>query len=206
MQTLNVLERPVYPNLPKCKNDSVGKISRDEMPDRAWYAGILDGEGDFNFYGNNARGMGQLKLCVGNTSPEMIRRISQVYVAWNVPFHINYENHNKRNKLNPDKKPYKDKLTIVVTGMRSIRKVLLLAYPYLTSKREQATIILEYLEWRLMEMPFHTGNKKDCAEINKRREEVCKAVRAIHDRHFSFQRLPRRASTVLDLSKLEVVV
>ena len=206
MQTPNVLERPVYPNLPKCENDSVGKISRDEICNRAWYAGIMDGEGDFNFYGNNARGMGQLKLTISNTSAEMIKRISEIYVIWNVPFHYNYENWNKRNKQNPDKRPWKDRLTIVVTGMRSIEKILKYSYPYLTSKLEQATVMLDFLDWRLNEIAFHSSNKEDCKKINKRRDAMRDAIKALHDRFLSFQRLPRRASAILDLAKVEAMV
>lgn len=80
MKTPNVLGTPEYPNLPKRENDSVGTISRDNIADWAWLAGIFDGEGCVGMHGNKARkGVPQLRLFVRNCCPFMVRRIAEIY-------------------------------------------------------------------------------------------------------------------------------
>jgi hypothetical protein len=198
MKSLNVLESPVYPQLPKSENVEVGSISRDEIANRAWLAGIMDGEGSFGIHGNNARGMGQLKLAVKVTCPYMIQRITTILVQWNTPFHINYAKFAKE--------VWKEQLSLEVTGMRSIQRILNHLLPYFTTKKEQATILLDYLDWRLNEVAFHTRNREVADLINQRRDETKALLTAAKQKRFSFQRLPRAASSVLDLSKLEVMV
>jgi hypothetical protein len=198
MQTPNVLGQPEYPNLPQCKNDSVGSISRDGSL-VGWLAGIMDGEGCMGIHGIRTKQknkLGQMRMFVRNTSPHMIQRISEILVLWYIPFHYNYEKRENGER---------ESLKIVVTGLRSIQKLLLKLLPHLTAKKEEAMVALSYLEWRLG-IPLHTRNSKDVAEINRRRDETRDKLFALKRKRFGLQRLPRRASMVLDLTNLEVVV
>ena len=176
MKTPNVLEQPEYPNLPKCKNGSVGSISRDNIANQAWLAGIFDGEGTVGINGNNARGMGQLRWAVKNTSPEMIKRVSEILASWNVPFYYNYGKGDQSERYT---QKTKESLTIAVSGMASIRRIMENIEPYLTAKKAEANLLLDYLKWRLDEMPFHSRNTDQCALLNKRRDETKQALEAM---------------------------
>ena len=74
MKTPNVLETPVYPQLPECENVAVGSISRHEA-DAAWLAGIIDGEGCISTtYANGTKSKYhyRCRVEVRNTNPFMI--------------------------------------------------------------------------------------------------------------------------------------
>lgn len=187
-------------------------ISRDEVADIAWLSGIIDGEGMMMFKACASRGFPQVYLAVKNTSPHMIQRISEIYVRLSVNFHFLYEKSAKNGKHDV---PWKERLTIAVGGSRGVRKILEAIFPYLTAKRDEAQCLLEYLRWRIDEVPVHfprNTKSKDglisdlCEEVRKRQLHTKFELQKLKRRAFSFQRLPRRSSTVLELSHLELMV
>lgn len=198
MQTSNVLEQPEYPNLPKCENDSVGSISRDEA---IWLASIIDGEGCLQFRLRSKKEKRQMRktlaIEIGNSSPYLIRRISEIWVKMGFHFFYCYTKTYK-----------KDYMRILVGSQRGCQKVLTAILPHLVAKKEQATLILDYLNWRLNRFPIYGlgRNSRGIDEIRTKWAELESNLHRINSKRFSFQRLPRRASTVLDLTNLEVMV
>lgn len=172
-------------------------ISRDEL-DCAWLAGIFDGEGCVSFPGNRARVQPQVRWAVKNTSPFMLRRISEILCKWQVTFHYQYDA--------PGKEEHKERMSIVIGGSRGVRKVLERTLPYLTAKYEEAMCVVDYLRWRLEQVPLHGCGEEFKKSVAENQQAVIDELHRLKARRFSFQRLPRRASAVLSLDKLEAMV
>jgi len=198
MQTSNVLEQPEYPNLPQRENDSVGSISRDEA---IWLASIIDGEGCIHFRLRSKKEPRKVKktlaIEVGNSCPYLIKRVSEIWVKMGFSFFYVYQKTNR-----------KDYMRILVGSQRGCQKVLTAVLPYLIAKREQATLVLNYLNWRLGSFPVYgMGRNTDGVDqVWRKLYELESNLQILNSKRFSFQRLPRRASMVLDLANLEVVV
>jgi len=127
-------------------------ISREVRPDEAaWLAGILDGEGCFHMslYKRNNYPSGkafQVIIKVSNIDALIIHKISEIYKKINVGFHYNLWK-----RKNPK---HHDALSITVGGMKSCRRVVNEVLPYLSGKKKQAEIMLEYINWRLDKKNF----------------------------------------------------
>jgi hypothetical protein len=156
MQNSNVLETPMYPNLPKCENDSVGSISRD-VADLAWLAGIVDGEGHLGINWSTQHEVlrsGEkkrqfvLRCHIRNTDPFMMKKISDIYHRHNLRFFWKL--------CKPQKKHHRETIEIIVYTMGALEKLLNLLLPFLVTKKRQGQLILEYLEWRRgLNVPIH---------------------------------------------------
>lgn len=208
MQTPNVLETPVYPNLPKRENGLVGTISREEA---AWLAGILDGEGCIHTSNGEGcihtsrRSMKEwkirktwirLRIEIGSSSPHLIQQVSKLWAKMGFTFCYTYQ-----------KTDRKDYMRIIVQSLRGCYQVLMETREFMVAKKEEAELALEYLAWRLSSYPENIGRMtENVEEIHNRIDELEKMLTGVKKRRFSFQRLPRRASYPLDLSRLEVVV
>ena len=180
-----VLEQSEYPQLPKCDNVEVGSISREEIVDRAWLAGIIDGEGTI-ILGNPMTGRMTVQVRVENTDPYMIQRISQIWERHNIKFSLGFQR----------RPPKRDTLAINSTGYGSVKKALELVLPYLTTKYKQAVCLLRFIDYR-QSFDYNT-NLKDSgiAEIAvKVREEL----HALRYQDHNLQRLKRVASKSLNL-------
>ena len=198
LQTLNVLETPVYPNLPECENDSVGSISRHEL-DAAWLAGIMDGEGCISTTyanGNKSKNHYRCRVEVRNTNPFMIQRITQIMGNRGIHFFLHYLK---------KRESYKEGMVFVVTGYKAIQAVLQMILPHLTAKYDEAKLMSEFISWRLNEHPMQGCNGGERMEVLRQHYlELHNGLRMLKRRTFGFQRLPRGGSCTLDLSKLEV--
>ena len=202
MKILNMLEEPVYPNLPESENETVGQISKDNNL-IAWLAGIVDGEGCLTItqsIRNTGRGKGtarlQMRLEVRTTCPFMAQKITQILFYHNLRFFWVW--------IKPQEGK-KEIIAVVVTAQNSIYKLLKMLDPFLTTKRDVSRLFLDYLDWR-MQMQTHVGHNEIKKEITLRLLKLREVVRKRIHIGWSLQRLPREASEVIDLSKLEAVV
>lgn len=171
-------------------------ISRDEC-EVAWLAGIVDGEGWIGLYDNKARRHRQLKVVVGNTNPFMVRKISLILTRLDLRFWYQY-------KAPKGRLGVRDILEIGVSGNRGVAVLLHALRPHLTAKADQADAVLEYLDWRVT--LNNTGPVPDKEELVRRQIGLRESLYRAKQRAFSLQRLPRRASTPLELTGLEVMV
>lgn len=198
MKTSNILESPVYPDLPECENDSVGSIRRHET-DAAWLAGIMDGEGCISTtYANGTKSKNhyRCRVEVRNTNPFMIQRITQIMADKGIQFFLHYLK---------KRESYKEGLVFVVTGYKSIQRVLQMILPHLTAKYDEAKLMSEFISWRLNEHPMQACNNGEKMEVLREHYlALHQGLRMLKRRSFGLQRLPRGGSCALDLSKLEV--
>ncbi len=129
--------------IPKSKNASLQSIRREV--DLAWLAGIIDGEGSFNFSfrkNNNGASYLETKVRISNTDVRMIKKIAEIYERENIVFFYTI---NKRERYNPK---WKDQLHIEMSGQGSIKKLLGMLIPYLVNKQKLAEIIIEMVNLR----------------------------------------------------------
>lgn len=125
---------------PKCETSSVQSISRED--DRAWLAGILDGEGALGLEtrtAHNGKPYLEPKIRVYNTDVRMIQKISVIYASMNVVFFYNL---NRKVKAH-----YKDQLGICVTSQGSCLKILEAVTHHLANKREIAEKMAQVLRY-----------------------------------------------------------
>lgn len=170
----------------------MGTISKEEA---AYLAGIIDGEGtlsvDVGLYKNSAGNRTPRVACrvgVVNTSPTMIRRISEIYHRLGVKFFFTYER--------GDVSGWKDRLRIFVVHDRAVHAVLTAVLPYLTAKRDEARAMLEFIDWRVG-LPRGPGYQSHREEKMRRGRALHATLSALKSRRFNFQRLPRQASQIL---------
>lgn len=158
-------------------------ISREEVTDRAWLAGIIDGEGCLQLVKNESRYYA--KVVVENTDPRMIQRISQIWSRHGIKFAFQF---NRRNGK-------RDTLVILTTGMGSTAKALELVLPYLSAKRDQADCLLSFIVWR-EDQGYHTRSIPGFTEIAEAAQaELAQLKRC----NFNLQRLQRTASQPLQV-------
>lgn len=176
----------MYPEIPKSENVQVRSISREELADIAWLAGIIDGEGHIRLGRNKARRGYHARICINNTDPRMIKRISEIWGRWNVKYyyHLAKQGGNRR-----------ERLSIETIGYRGVHRVLTYILPYLTAKQEQAACLLDFIDWRLAH-GFHKGRTKD-EELAIEAEKVRETLSAMCHQEFNLQRLQRTASRPL---------
>jgi hypothetical protein len=201
MKTLNVLESPVYPEIPECNNVPVGSIRRheQEIADAAWLAGILDGEGCIaTQYVNTVKNPNyyRSRIEVRNTDPYMLEKITAILSGWGVNFFTHFLK---------GRAGYKDGLMVIVTTYKGIQSLLLKVLPYLTAKQEEAQTMFEFVNWRLIDHPFKCTNGDNQKILKSRYKILHEALRERKRRRFGLQRLPRGGSQILDLTKLDIV-
>jgi hypothetical protein len=164
-------------------------ISREEVADMSWLAGILDGEGSMHLPAvrRNDRDphvRNYIQISVGNTNPYLIQKITQIWERQNVKFYLALL---KRS----GKREY---LHLTTTGLGSARKVLTSVLPYLTAKKAQAECLLSYITWR--EAQGYHGITADMAAMG---EKVRAELHRLRYQDFDLQRLSRAASRALNL-------
>src|SRR5262245_8817047 len=179
--------------LPQCKNASVGvdaayqAISREELGDRAWLAGIIDGEGTMSLTKNKARRGYFAKISIVNCDPRMIQRVSQIWSRRQVKYFYHVGRQPER----------RWRLVIAATGYGGVSKVLTHVLPYLTAKRDQAECLLSFIAWR-QTIGFHQGPVR-FETLHERAEQVRTAMKRLVHQEFDPQRLSRTASCPLQI-------
>jgi hypothetical protein len=143
-----MLEHLKMLHVPQSENRDAEAISREVQ--WAWLAGIIDGEGNLNIQvrpGYNGKNYFRPKIRVANTDVRMIARISELYVAENIVFFYNINDHHVRK--NPT---WKCQINIEVASQGSGAKVLKRIIPHLVNKRRSAEIMLELITF-VQKMP-----------------------------------------------------
>lgn len=128
--------------VPQSKNPEAESIRREVQ--WAWFAGIMDGEGNFNVQvrpGPNGKPYFRPKIRVANTDVRMIAKVADLFVDENLVFFFNLNNHNVR------KFPGRGKgqLNIEIASQGSGRKVLERIIPHLANKKRLAEILLDLI-------------------------------------------------------------
>jgi hypothetical protein len=138
----------------------------------AWLAGILDGEGMVCF-SRKGKLNPQVKVSIRNTCPYMISKISNILsrLAANYTYSMEYKDHPK----------WKPSIRIQVNGLDSVKRFLSACYPYLTTKREEASLMLAYVSWRET-LPRHTGNHEQALDIRAMQETAAEELQKLKSR------------------------
>lgn len=183
-------------------------ISRDDI-DAAWMAGIWDGEGCIHtaqrtkdrikVHGSDF----MLRLELRNTNPYMMQRVTQILTRWKVKYFMALY----IAKHSPTKR---EQLVLVTQSYRAIEKLLSRIIGYLTAKKDEAQIMLDFCRWRIEKF----GNKTFRGSSPKAKpfqEEIRLKITVLHHclrrlkrRQYRLQRLPRGYSEILNLNKLEI--
>jgi hypothetical protein len=124
-------------------------ISREvEKEKLSWMAGVWDGEGCIRaFFGKNRTNFKpclQLESHVKNTDVLMIKRISEILKDLGIKFSLSISNKHK----DQDGVNHKTAIVIKVSGKGNVWKLLTIMFPYLITKKQQASIALELIEYR----------------------------------------------------------
>lgn len=121
--------------------------------EKAWLAGIIDGEGSIilsiQVHGNKLWNA-LPEVHVGNTEKVMIETIGDIYNRLGVGRHISRRKLSKTNGVTGQRgMAYRDLYVVAVIGFLRVRKLLPQVLPYLvTSKRQKGELILRYVERR----------------------------------------------------------
>ncbi len=121
--------------------------------EKAWLAGIIDGEGSiilsFQVHGHKLWNA-LPEVHVGNTEQVMIETIADIYQRLNVGRHITRRKTSTVNGVTGERgNAYKDIYVVAVVGFLRVRKLLPQILPYMvTSKRQKGEMILRYVEQR----------------------------------------------------------
>lgn len=121
--------------------------------EKAWLAGIIDGEGSvilsFQVHGHKLWNA-LPEVHVGNTEQVMIETIADIYNRLGVGRYISRRKLATTNGVTGERgKAYKDLYVVAVVGFLRVRKLLPNIMPYLvTSKRHRAELLCRYVEQR----------------------------------------------------------
>jgi hypothetical protein len=175
----------------------MGTISREHA---AYLAGLIDGEGSILVeVREEAKAAGyrytaiQGRVKIGNTCPMMIARISEILVASAEPikFYYDYQNGARRGK--------RDSITILVAGDKSVMRLLDAVLPFLTTKREQAQALFDFVTWR-QGLPPGTGRRLYTPEVVARASDLKNRLIEIRSRRYNLGVLSRKPHQVLPWS------
>ena len=196
--------------IPKSKNAQTETISREES---AWLAGIIEGEGNFNLHklhqgqicGTKTRKHDSIStwIVIDNTDLRLIQKISQIYVKIGIKYHYDLK------KRASEK--HRFGLRITTSGFGSCRKLIRCISEFLASKKDQAELMLQFIELREKKwqqanpnhIPFRVGKNggfaKITAPISYGEEEwdMQRKMQELKHRDFNPQRLSRKASLPL---------
>ena len=111
-----------------------------------WLGGFWDGEGTVTLnYRHTWRGRYSAltpNLSIVNTNKTMIDEVADIFDQCSVPYYRQYWD----NAKNPKHRP---RHSIIIAGMKRCSKALPFLIPYLVGKREKATKLQQFVEFRL---------------------------------------------------------
>lgn len=170
--------------IPNGKNAQMQSISREvDLTDRAWLAAAIEGEGHIlivqNYKRYGSKGYTDARIGITNGDIHFIKKVSEILYALNVCFWYQLRKGKKSN--------HQARLDISTNGLKSCKKVIDCIYPYLVSKKDQADVLIEFIDWRLT-----SGYGKDfIAEIA---EEYKNNLSWLKHNHSDPSQTTRRAS------------
>lgn len=103
--------------------------------DKAWFAGIIDGEGYISLIRRHTYYVPSVK--VGNTNEKLIHRCKEILDMAGIEYCITYFDRGERVNAKPS-------WDIVMESRPRVVAVLKLIEPYLISKNEQAKLVLDW--------------------------------------------------------------
>lgn len=133
--------------VPKGENLSLQSISRD-IAKLAWLTGAIEGEGSFGMYlckghkvrTNHGRDEVQIRTVISivNSDVRFIKKASEILFDFGVSFYFSLRRHTETRNM----------LSLVVEGKQNCKKLINLILPYLYSKKDQAQLMLDLIEYR----------------------------------------------------------
>lgn len=109
--------------------------------DVAWLAGILDGEGMICFSRRGRKPNPQVRLAVKATCIFMIDKVSTILRELDVNYTYSIEDRSS-------KPGHRSVVRIQVVSLGGVEKVLHSCLEYLTTKKSEAVVMLDYICWR----------------------------------------------------------
>jgi hypothetical protein len=150
---------------PKAFLPAIGRIERIEKmgnqqeTNKAYIAGILDGEGCIHLSlqcqkqkGPNSQGTLHHIVQIANTSKPLVDYLTNWFDQETIPYHVHW--------TRPKGKNQKIYAQVRITRFHGIKKFLTLVLPYLVIKTKQANLLLEFTETRLKNFEKTEGRFK----------------------------------------------
>jgi len=195
---------PINIEIPKSKNALLGSIRREVgTADSAWLAAAIEGEGNLSISQTYQRGINHgykdARIGITNGHINFIKKVSEIYYDLNICFYYQLRKGKKHN--------HQARLDILTSGYRSCLKILNCIYPYLTSKRKEADLLVEYILWRL-------DNSDKCANIKfgvsaafdkEKAENYAKRLSWLKHNHPDPSQTTRKASEPLKVEDGDIV-
>lgn len=103
--------------------------------DKAWLAGIIDGEGCISLFRRSTYYVPSVKIA--NTNEKLINRCKEILEEVGIEYYIRYSDRGERKNAKPA-------WELVLESRPRVVAVLELILPYLVSKDEQAKLVLDW--------------------------------------------------------------
>lgn len=103
--------------------------------DKAWFAGIIDGEGCISIYKRGNNFVPSVKIA--NTNELLINKCKQILSEAGIEYFLRYSDRG-------DRKNAKPAWELMMESRPRVIAVLQLIYPYLVSKKIQADLVLDW--------------------------------------------------------------
>jgi hypothetical protein len=103
--------------------------------DKAWFAGIIDGEGCISLFKRSTYYVPAVKIA--NTNEKLINKCKEILNEAGIEYYIRYSDRGERKNAKPA-------WEIALESRPRVVATLELILPYLVSKKEQAELVLEW--------------------------------------------------------------
>jgi hypothetical protein len=103
--------------------------------DKAWFAGIIDGEGCISLVKRGKHFVPSVK--VANTNETLINRCKQLLSEAGIEYYVRYSDRTERKNAKPA-------WEIAMESRPRVISFLTLIYPYLVAKQTQADLVLDW--------------------------------------------------------------
>jgi len=131
----------------------------------AWLAGLTDGDGSIGIHKQSNNGNGQLvpRFSISTTCSTTYRHLDAVFNEIGIGRHWDH-----RKVKNPN---WRDRWVVNVCGMRRVKPLLQMLLPHLVTKKEEAEILLTFIDERLTS-PMRRGYTKSQLAMVDRMKEI----------------------------------
>lgn len=175
--------------------------------EKAWMAGILEGEGYISIFYNRRRNRRSeekfvtANVVVGNCDPYLIQAISTLWERLGLKFSYEWKKNHLYNKNS------QQALLLRINSVGSVAKLLCAVHPYMKTKIKETNIILEYADYR--NSIIKLSNEKRGKQIKYKHlmdwnyvDSLIKKCAEVRSKKYDFSKLSRKAGRKLDLTKL----
>ncbi len=116
--------------------------------DLSWVGGIIDGEGCISLCKRNRKGTINYRpiILISNTDKRMIEEVSSILKKATIGHWVTWINPKLPTKTRPSQRMMG---SVNISGFQRCEHALSILIPYIRTKRNQATTILEYIRYRL---------------------------------------------------------